>query len=155
LIDYAMQIIIDTREQTPWGFPVELATTKRGTLPAGDYALDGDYGFAVERKSLHDFIGTVVREWDRFNRELERMAHFPARVIIVEASFHNIIHHEYDAQVIPALIIKRVAQLTMMGVAVLFVDDPISAAGLCWKILDERAKAIGEDEGNSPEGDKT
>ena len=75
-----LRIVIDTREQQPWHFPRHLAAVSRGTLSAGDYALEGDRGFAIERKSLPDFVGTISSGWERFRRELERMPAGAARV---------------------------------------------------------------------------
>jgi ERCC4-type nuclease len=89
-----LKIIIDTREQSPWSFPPECAVTVRGTLSAGDYAIYGDDSFAIERKSLDDFLGTISSGWERFQRELKRMesASFPARIIIVEGDFVSIMY---------------------------------------------------------------
>jgi ERCC4-type nuclease len=135
-----LPIVIDTREQQPWSFG-DLAAVSRGTLLAGDYAIAGDHAFAVERKSLDDFASTVTSGWACFRRELERMrlAEFPARVIIVEAEWMDVLRHEYSSPaVIPPLILRRVAELTMDGVSVLFCGNPTAAAGLCWRILTER-----------------
>ena len=145
-MDARLRIVIDTREQQPWSFG-DLAAVSRGALPAGDYAVAGDFGFAVERKSLDDFAATVVSGRARFERELERMreADFPARVIIVEADWMDVLRHEYASPAIPpALILRRVAELTMDGVAVLFCGNPTGAAGLCWRILLERSLRLQE-----------
>lgn len=139
-MDARIQITIDTREQRPWSFG-DLATVSRGTLTAGDYAVAGDYGFAIERKSLDDFAATVTTGWPRFKRELARMreAHFPAVVMIVEADWMDVMRHEYASPSIqPAVLLRRVAELTMDGAAVLFCGSPTAAAGLCWRILLER-----------------
>ena len=136
-----MTIIVDTRESMPWVFPEHLAKTVRGTLKAGDYALMNDYQFAIERKSATDFVGTVSTGWERFLREIERMKDYPAKVILVEASFADIINHNYGhPSVSPSFVCKRIAELVMLGVCVFFADNPVSAAGLCYKILKERMK---------------
>ena len=135
-----ISIVIDTREQQPWSFS-DIAETSRGTLRAGDYALKNDTGFAVERKSLDDFTGTLSSGWPAFCRELDRMAEdlYPARVIIVEGAWMDIVSHRYNhPEVKPPFILKRLAELTMDGVSVLFCDNPTAAAGLCWRILYER-----------------
>lgn len=147
-----LDIVVDTREQTPWVFPVELATVRRGTLNAGDYALDGDYNFAIERKSLDDYVGTVSRDWDRFQRELDRMraAQFPALVVIVEGGLLQIILGQYNGATLPKFIIKRTAQLIMQGCAVVFADNPETAAGMAYRILKERHQEInGNNKGES------
>lgn len=150
-----ISITIDTREQTPWSFPVEVATVRVGTLKTGDYALTGDDGFAVERKSLDDFVGTISTGWERFKRELERMDHngFRCKPIIVEADFENCCfrerakgikspdHNHY--QLTPAFIGRRIAELTYTyRCSVLFAGYPDLAAALCAKLLTQRRAEI-------------
>lgn len=149
-----LHIVIDTREQMPWSFDPSHALTRVGTLRTGDYALAGDEGFAIERKSLEDFLGTVATGWERFSRELERMqdAKFPARVVIVEGDAESVFFHESDngiqaprhnhPRLSPGFITKRIAELTMMGVTVLFAGRPEYASALAYRILKERHNAI-------------
>lgn len=132
-----LALIVDTREQRPWSFPEEFVELTRGTLNAGDYALDGD-GFAIERKSLADFVGTVVAGWDRFLRELDRMPLTPARVIIVEANLSDLTDREYPQGANPKFLMSRVAELTLSGVAVIFAGDPTRAAGMAYRIFRHR-----------------
>lgn len=136
-----MRIIIDTREKAPWHFG-DLAEVARGTLSAGDYALSGDIGFAIERKSLADYVHTVTSEWPRFKRELQRMKAFPVRIIIVEGEWMDILTGKYSGNVPPPAIIARTSELIMDGVSVLFCSNPTAAAGLCWRLLLERKKRI-------------
>ncbi|MFA7462979.1 MAG: ERCC4 domain-containing protein, partial [Anaerovoracaceae bacterium] len=127
-----IKIIIDTREQTPWHFPPELASVSRGTLRTGDYALAGDPLYAIERKSLDDFVGTISSGWERFTKEIERMDALAARTVIVEASINDIQEHNYNhPRVPPGFILKRIAELSLRNVSVLLCDNPISAAGMC------------------------
>lgn len=151
-----LHIIVDTREQAPWSFPVEKVVSCRGTLKTGDYALSGDEGFAVERKSLDDFLGTISIGWDRFLREIERMSDYPAKVVIVESDFRNccfcedassgrIIEPRHNHPMLsPGFIVKRIAELSMMGVSVLFASDPGHASALCYQLLKNRRDAIAE-----------
>jgi ERCC4-type nuclease len=141
-----MTIIIDTREQNAWSF-TGLADVRKEKLDAGDYALDGDHGFAIERKSLPDLIGTIAGkadQWERFGRELDRMAAsaFPARVVIVEASYAAVLAGDYPSNVKPVFVMKRLAELTLQGVAVLFADNGVSAAGLAYMILRTREQQL-------------
>ena len=135
-----LTICIDTREQNPFSFPAHLATVKRATLKTGDYALEGDEtNFSIERKNLDDFIGTISTGWERFQNEIERMIFYPAMIVIIEGNFADILTQNYNhPDMKPHFIIKRIAELAMQGVCVLFADNPISAAGLCYKILVER-----------------
>ena len=136
-----LRIIIDTREQTPWSFPEEIAVVRRGTLNAGDYALDGDNRFVIERKSLNDFLGTISSGWDRFERELDRMAdhlHI-ARVIVVEGSIRDIIEEKHNHPNLKlGFILKRIGRLTIDGVSVLMAENSVVAAIVAYKILKER-----------------
>ena len=88
-------IIIDTREQKPFDFPLNVPI-KRATLKTGDYAIEGDNFFSIERKSKADFIGTIFHDWARFKRELQRMdeSRFVAKVIVVEADFTDFLFTE-------------------------------------------------------------
>lgn len=157
-----LHIIIDSREQAPWAWDAGDATTEVNGLIAGDYALACDcervrgrdglaVRFAIERKSLEDFLGTVSSGWDRFQRELARMENFPARVVIVEGDFKEVCfsggsgciapppHNHPELR--PAFIARRVAELTMMGVSVLFAGDSQLAAGIAYRIFRRRVEA--------------
>ena len=149
-----MRITIDTREQTPWSFPA-FVETERGTLSAGDYALHGD-AWALERKSLDDFLGTVSTGWERFGRELDRMPWEMAKVVIVEADFAACCFRATDSGAIvgpehshpmlsPSFAAMRIAELTMAGVAVLFAGNAGQAAALAYHLLRRRELEIGGD----------
>lgn len=137
-----LSIVIDTREKQPWAFPGELATTKRGTLAAGDYALEHDWGFSIERKSVNDLIGTITSDWDRLQRELTKMGD-GLKIIIVEGTFGDIVMHNYDhPKVCPAFAIKRIVDLAYARTQIFFAGDPVQAAGLCYAILKRRSKDL-------------
>ena len=60
-------IVIDTREQEPYSFDSRLVAAVRRALPAGDYSVEGmEERVAVERKSLDDFVSTVIHARRRF-----------------------------------------------------------------------------------------
>ena len=153
-MDKKRAIIIDTREQKPWVFP-EWATVRVGTLKQGDYTLEGDDRFAIERKSLDDFIGTIFSGWERFKRELERMtrADFAAKVIIVEADFHQLCfsvaengdllppeHRHFN--ITPQAVMGRIAELAFMGVEVLFCRDAGHAVMMAYFLLMKRLEEL-------------
>lgn len=147
-------IVIDTREQRPYSFP-EWVNTCIGTLKTGDYALYGDECYAIERKSLDDFLGTIFSQWDRFRRELGRMdaAGFPSKVIVVEADFESLCwrqtphgieppHHGHP-QITPSQVIGKIAELSFMGVQVLFCGDRNMAAAMVYHLLRRRDAMLG------------
>ena len=166
-----LHILIDSREQAPWAWDANDATTEIAGLSAGDYALASDteepkrkgqlrpVRFAIERKSLDDLLSTIAGGWGRFQRELDRMAVFPARVIIVEGDFEDVCFKEVDGVTIPphhnhpelrpAFVARRIAELSMMGVSVLLCGNAQYAAGMAYRIFRRRAE-VGLCEPNAP-----
>ena len=151
-----LEIVIDTREQRPWAFEPWQATVSIGTLRTGDYALFGDFGFSVERKSLDDFLGTVSSGWGRFQREIWRAKEscFPAFPIVVEGSLAQVCfawnvetnsvrgpQHNHP-KLSPGFVNKRIAELTMMGCSVVFAENAEYASAVAYAILKERAEVL-------------
>ncbi len=96
-------IIIDTREQKPFAFkdfvsdyaqkyaPIKVIA-ERGTLKSGDYSLAGYTDqIAIERKSLTDLYGTIGRNRDRFERELQRLSEMEFACVVIESDWDAII----------------------------------------------------------------
>lgn len=144
-----IEIVIDTREQTPFHFDEHLAKVSRGTLKTGDYACKDDHAFAVERKSLGDFLSTISTGWPRFVREMDRAraAGFPAFPIVVEARFSEIIYSlaadgqvqepatEGHERLSPQFVLKRIGDLAQLGGVVVFADGPVEATVLTFQYL--------------------
>ncbi len=79
-------IVIDTREQTPWGF--EGYETERRGLKEGDYSIIGyEDEVRIERKSVPDIVGTISRRRRPFERELERLQAIPYTFVLIEGSW--------------------------------------------------------------------
>ena len=157
-----LRVLIDSREQCPWAWePCDVVCRVAG-LSAGDYALESDtervrgrdllaVRFAIERKSFDDFLGTISTGWERFQRELERMASFPARVIIVEGTFEmacftqRVTPDQFGGtinapannhpQLSPSFVARRVAELTMMQVSVMFAGNERYAAAMAYRVF--------------------
>ena len=67
-------------------------TAIRRALPAGDYSLEGrETEFAVERKSLADFVQTVIRDRERFRKELLRLKTYRRACVVIEGEHGR--HH--------------------------------------------------------------
>lgn len=148
-----LKIIIDTREQAPWSFDPGQAVTQIGTLKTGDYALVGDQAnFAIERKSLDDFLSTISSGQKRFQKEIVRMRDFPAKVIIVEGDFATVCFAEDESglhppehlhyKLYPRFVSKRIAEMTLMGICILFAGNAEFASVLALQIFAERKKNI-------------
>ena len=90
-----MKILRDLREKHPWTFkqaaelwPELGITVERRHLETGDYTVEGlENTFCIERKSVNDSSHTLTWSPERFEREMERMAHMEGVVVIVEAPF--------------------------------------------------------------------
>lgn len=103
-----LKVLIDTREQRPWAFPPADFETESATLPEGDYTLAGAFGrLAIERKSLGDFVGTVIGNWIRFRKELIRLSGYDLAVIVVEADLADVLEHRYESEAKPDAVLGR------------------------------------------------
>jgi ERCC4-type nuclease len=92
----AVTIIIDTREQEEYSFDSRLATTVRRALPAGDYSVAGlESTVAVERKTLDDFVSTLIHSRKRFRKELRKLLGYRAACVVVEAGVPDVLLHRY------------------------------------------------------------
>ncbi|MBX3387187.1 MAG: ERCC4 domain-containing protein [Phycisphaeraceae bacterium] len=108
------RIVIDTREQQPYGFP---CATERRKLDAGDYSVDGRESLiAVERKSLADFVRSVIHDGDRFHAELERLAALAHACIVVEADLDAVLRglRQSDLRMVtPRAVLGAALQITI------------------------------------------
>ena len=152
------EITIDRQEKQPWHFDPTLVKTRIAHIKTGDYCVTGDKGFAVERKSLNDFLGTISIGWDRFQREIWRAReadfHLP---VIVEARFSDILFavqsdgtitpppHDHP-RLTPGFVLKRIGEMEMLGASARFADGPTEAAMLAAALLFQRYKELHGDE---------
>lgn len=132
-------VIVDTREQEPYAFEPGRVATVRRALAAGDYSLDGfETQVAVERKTLEDYVNSVIHARERFMREVETLATYGFACIAVEATFDDVVAHRYRSGVRPhAVIGGTMAILVDYNVPVIFCGDRQLACRfvedlLCW-----------------------
>jgi len=103
-----LQVIIDTSEQRPWAFPAADFETRRKKLREGDYTLVGAVGrLSIERKSLGDFVGTVIHDWLRFRKELIRLSGYDVAAVVVEADIGDVIDHKYESDANPDSVLGK------------------------------------------------
>jgi DNA excision repair protein ERCC-4 len=94
-------------EQKPWVFPDDVKVIK-GPLRTGDYSVAGLKDcLCVERKSLSDLVKTVIQDWLRFTKELNRMAGFDVAIIAVEATTDDLYAHKYLGDASPESVIGK------------------------------------------------
>ncbi|HOP40532.1 MAG TPA: ERCC4 domain-containing protein [Geobacteraceae bacterium] len=117
-----MVIIIDTREQRPYGFSVP---TIRRKLDAGDYSIEGyESVAAVERKELNDYVQTVIYQKERFRKELKKLAGYRLKAIVVEASMSDILSKQYEGHISPVSVIGATVAIHLSyGVPIHFCSN--------------------------------
>ena len=104
------RIVIDTREQRPYSFSEMESITH--ALPAGDYSLEGlESRFAIERKSLADWISTVLRARRRFSVELKKLQTYEFAAVVIDASIEDILSGNYRSDIKPASLLGLTAGL--------------------------------------------
>lgn len=109
-----MHVVVDTREQRPWTFEDQGFTLIRAKLAAGDYSVQGlETRVAIERKSLDDWTGTVMRDRARFYRELELLRTYDFRGVVIEASVREIMGGRYVSQANPQSVLGFIAEVTV------------------------------------------
>ena len=118
-------IIIDTREQEGFSFDPELTDVERRTLPAGDYSLAGlERRVAVERKSLDDFVSTVIRGRSRFSKELKKLQAYDFSCVVVEATLAEVLRGSYHSGAHPNSVFGAVISIIAdTGIPVYFCSD--------------------------------
>jgi len=95
-------IIVDTREQEPYSFDPRLAAAVRRALPAGDYSIAGlEEIVVVERKTLDDFVSTVIHSRSRFREELRKLGGYRAACVVVEAGLGDVLQKRFRGDAHP------------------------------------------------------
>lgn len=123
-------IVVDTREQEEYGFDTRRVRVIRRALPAGDYSVEGlETAVAVERKSLADFVSTVIHNRARFCRELDRLRGYGSAAVVVEGNLMDVLGGRYRSAAHPNALLGTIAAITIdFGVPVFFCSNRQAAA---------------------------
>lgn len=134
--------VIDTREQRPWSLtPLK---TIRGTLRTGDVTLLSlEHVVTVERKGLGDLLQCTGGSRKRWEECLERMLAYPARIVIVEASFQSLVMGSWLLTPIPGVqsrmhpnsVVGSVLGWMAKGIPFLFCNDAEEASTMAARFL--------------------
>lgn len=144
-------IRVDTREQLPIDFDSEYVKAGRGTVPVFDYAIEGDERqWAIERKSLDDFIQAVVlsASWKRELAKIEKARAWLLPIIyVLEFNYEDIGRYNYDifksGKVTSQLVYRRVAELEYdHGVDMAFRGNRVMAAYAICTLLKRRKESL-------------
>lgn len=143
----SFDIIIDTREQTPWHFTDACVNTIVCTsLKTGDYTIVGfEDILCIERKRSVSEIARNVTE-DRFIRELERMAAFPYSFLICEFAISDILVYPMGSdipknrwrkiRIRAPFILKRLSQIMInYHIPILFCENAQNASTIALNIM--------------------
>jgi len=140
--DSPLQIVVDTREQTPLNF--KDVTIVKNSLNFGDYAVLGkEQGIVIERKSLPDLIGSCVAQYERFTREFQRAKDAGAYLIVLcEESLNTAQNYPYIPylrrfiKTPPEAVFHNVRELMQnFGFQFVFCDGRARAAEVAIKIF--------------------
>lgn len=118
-------------------FDESLVTVTRSALRSGDYTVAGlEERVGLERKSLGDFVQTVIHDWIRFRKELNRLAGFDLAAIVIEANIGSIYRHEYESDAVPSAILGKINGIWCdHGIPVLFWEDRQTAADMAYRFF--------------------
>lgn len=88
-------VLIDTREQNSWPLSFKC---EAGGLKTGDYAIKNLETFlCVERKAtIDELCGNLVKDYDRFIREMERMLEHAKRYVICEFPLADVMNFPHS-----------------------------------------------------------
>jgi len=117
-------VVVDTREQDPYAFDASCEVVRRA-LPAGDYSIEGfEDSVAVERKTLEDFVSTVIRQRKRFYRELQRLEEYEAACVVVESDLRDVLNGDYRSGAHPNAVLGTVISIVVdFQIPVFFCSD--------------------------------
>ncbi len=118
-------VVVDTREQEPYVFDSGCTEVVRRALKAGDYSLqEYENSVAVERKTLEDFVSTVIRSRKRFTKELRRLSQYDTACVVVEADLRDILGGRYRSGAHPNAVLGTLLSIVVdFGIPVFFCSD--------------------------------
>jgi ERCC4-type nuclease len=129
-----------------YAFDSQRFSTTRHALPAGDYSLDGsETRVAVERKSMPDFVSTVIHARKRFHAELRKLADREFACVVVEAPMRDVLEGSYGTGAHPNAVFGAAISICVdWGVPVYFCGDRQTAKQFVEAYLERCARAINE-----------
>lgn len=145
-------VIIDSREQRPYQFA---GPSRVAALPTGDYSIEGLEGvFAVERKTLDDFLGCVTFQRDRFERELTRASTMRRLWVVIEGNLSSILACQYRSEVKPSSVIGSIVawECRLEPVRFVFASNRQSGEKLTERLLSRAWKEYKPSSQNAGDG---
>ena len=120
-----IRFVIDSREQEPYEFDSESVEVKRKALISGDYSLEGfEDQISIERKSLQDYVQSVIQQRERFLREVKKLREIPHACIVVEGDLSDIMGKRYRSGAHPNSVLGATLSLLIdYNIPVCFCSD--------------------------------
>jgi ERCC4-type nuclease len=137
-------IIVDTREQQPWGFGHFATAHKK--LDTGDYSIDGlQHLLAIERKkSVSEFANNIVES--RFKDVIMRLSQLKYSFLLLEFDLEDIMIYPIGStvpkrmwdkiKISPAFLLKNILELQIKhNIIVYFCGDSTNAEKMAEYIM--------------------
>jgi len=126
-----LTIRVAGNEQLPLDFHSDYVKSGRGPIKTFDYCLEGDTAYALERKSLSDYISSVVLtdKWKHELAKIERAREWLLPIVyIVEGKWSDIRTYDYSifhsGRVTSQMVYRKWAVMVFnLGVHVHFAED--------------------------------
>lgn len=152
-------IVIDNQEKLPLVFDQSACNVVTGDLWLADYSIIGrETAWAIERKSLADYVGSITAGRDRFFRELDELRGYEFKRIIVEADACDVTLMHYRSSVHPNSVWGTTYKIEVdFGIPVIFCGDHDQSAKWVQGILtrlwsNEQAKEVSSATGSDDIG---
>jgi ERCC4-type nuclease len=79
---------------------------------------------AVERKTLDDFVSTVIHRRRRFREELRKLSQYRAACVVVEAELLDVLGKRYRGEARPEAVVGSTLSILLdFGVPVVFCGN--------------------------------
>ena len=142
-------VIVDTREQTPWEFSSSaINEVWIDTLKSGDYSISGyEDRFSIERKgSTAELFSNITQK--RFENELERLVEYERKFLIFEFSYNDILQYPYGTnipkykwkylRIKPQFVVKKLAEFQIKyNIPIIYAGSRPNAIQICESLMKE------------------
>lgn len=140
-----MTIVVDTREKKPYSFYGRDVVRKK--MDTGDYSIEGyEDTFAIERKSLDDYLRSITHERERFEAEVQRGSAMEEFEVVIEASEEEVRQGNYYRDIPPLSAINTATAWSRedrYNVPFHWAGDRAKAKALSLSLLDDWAEIYG------------
>jgi hypothetical protein len=148
-LDDNLEVVVDAHERYAWRFSHQRVTTRRASLPAGDYGVlvDDRLVAAVERKSMGDLVTSLTTGKLRY--QLADLSSLPHAAVVVEDRYSRSFEHRV---VRGAVVADGIAEchVAFPSVPIVFCDNRKLAQEWAYRFLAAaRAAMVDEPHGEA------